>query len=179
MFLRVALTAAAAIATTAIGLASPANAQPLQPGPHSALADVDLPEGTVPCTTSGCIGNTGASFSDEEWWRYSVPYDDLVAFLRERFATGRRYDTHGATWWNSLPPCYDTDHQSPPWGKTLNDGTGTDWIWNDGATKLYVSVDKPGIKTAGGDIVPVGRILIGKFLISNPSDPGGNPCYRA
>jgi hypothetical protein len=46
MFLRVTLIAAAAIATTVIGSASPANAKPpLQPGPHSAIADVDLPAG--------------------------------------------------------------------------------------------------------------------------------------
>jgi hypothetical protein len=71
----------------------------LQPGPHSAIADVDLPEGTVQCTTNFCVRDP-----HKEYWHYSAPYDDVVAFLRKRFATGRRYDTHGATWWNGLPP---------------------------------------------------------------------------
>ena len=107
----------------------------LQPGPHSAIADVDLPEGTVQCTTNGCPPDP-----HKEYWRYSAPYDDVVAFLRTRFATGRRYDTHGATWWNGLPPCYDKAHQSPPWGRTL-DGA-TEWAWSDGAKMLAVDVSK-------------------------------------
>ena len=107
----------------------------LQPGPHSALADVDLPEGTVQCTTNGCPPDP-----HKEYWDYSAPYDDVVAFLRKRFATGRRYDTHGATWWNGLPPCYDKGHQSPPWGHTL-DGA-TEWVWADAARMLAVDVNK-------------------------------------
>jgi len=38
----------------------------LQPGPHSPLADVDLPAGVV------FAGNS----SNEERWRYTAPYDD-------------------------------------------------------------------------------------------------------
>jgi len=74
----------------------------LHPGRHSAIADVDLPEGTVQCTTIGCVSDP-----HREYWHYSAPYDDVVAFLRKRFATGWRYDAHGATWWDGLPPCYD------------------------------------------------------------------------
>jgi hypothetical protein len=173
MFLRVTLIAASAMATIAIGSASPANAQPpLKPGPHSAIADVDLPEGTVQCTTIACRSDLGRDTDPlTEEWRYSVPYDDIVAFLRKQFATGRRYDAHGATWWKGLPPCYDTNHQSPPWGWTVGDEI--DWAWSDGVTRLHVIVDKPGIKTTDGNIVPFGRIVI--FTVS----AGTFPCYRA
>ncbi len=135
----------------------------LQPGPHSALADVDLPEGTVQCTTVGCIGDGPIKDPHKEYWRYSAPSDDVVAFLRKRFATGRRYDTHGATWWNGLPPCYDKGHQSPPWGRTLN-GT-TEWVWSDGATMLLVDVIKS---------TEVSRIDIEDIF-----DLEGLECYRA
>jgi hypothetical protein len=109
-----------------------------------------------------------------EWWRYSAPYDDVVAFLQNRFATGRRYDTHGATWWNGLPPCYDTNHQSPPWGWTHDDLI--EWVWSDGAVMLDVEVDKAGIKTSGGDIVPFGRIIVFSWTV----DPEARTtCYRA
>jgi hypothetical protein len=88
----------------------------LQPGPHSKLADVDLAAGTVLLP-----GNA----SDEEDWRYTASYDDTVAFLRKQFATGPKYDTHGATRWRDLPPCYNSKydwntaspaHESPPQG---------------------------------------------------------------
>lgn len=82
--------------------------------------------------------------------------------------------THGATWWNGLPPRYDTNHQSPPWGWISDDTTA--WVSSDGARMLYVNVDKPGIKTAGGDIVPFGRIFIESWIV----DPEvGTICYRA
>jgi hypothetical protein len=178
MFLRVTLIAAAAIATTAIGSVSPANAAPpLQPGPHSALADVDLPEGTVQCTSPNCLSNAPNTYPDEEWWAFRAPYDDVEVFLQTRFATGRRYDTHGATWWNGLPPCYNTNHQSPPWGWTTNDGIW--WMWSDGAKTLSVLLGKPGVKTAGGDIVPWGTISI-LSTTANPEGPSGpSICYRA
>jgi hypothetical protein len=103
---------------------APATTVGLQPGPHSATADVDLPEGTIQCTTDSTSG-CGITSTDPhtEHWNYSAAYDDVVAFLRKRFATGRRYDTHGATWWDGLPPCYDKGHQSPPLGRTLDGGT--------------------------------------------------------
>ena len=123
--------AQASLATTSV----PPTTVGLQPGPHSAIADVDLPEGTVQCTTNGCPPDP-----HREHWQYSAPYDDVVAFLRTRFATGRRFDTHGATWWNGLPPCYDKEHQSPPWGRTLNGGI--EWAWSDGAKMLAVDLNK-------------------------------------
>jgi hypothetical protein len=171
MFLRITLIAAAAIVTTAIDSPSAANAEPLQPGPHSAIADVDLPVGTVQCIPFGCIDAPAITDPSYEWWRYSAPYDDVVAFLQDRFGTGRQYDTHGATWWHGLPPCYDANHHSPPWGWT-ND-SGTRWIWSDNAKALVVAVDKPGITTGAGDIVPFGRI----YMISVGSSVG-TACYR-
>jgi hypothetical protein len=176
MFLRVTAIAAAAIATAAIGAASPANAEPLQPGPHSFLADVDLPQGAVQCADTACVdvpNDPVPNPTDEESWSFSAPYDDVVAFLQTRFATGRRYDTHGATWWNGLPPCYDTNHRSPPWGWTTNDYTW--WQWADSAKLLIVLLDKP-VRLGNGDIRPFGTILI----ISHTVTPGvGMTCYRA
>ncbi|HUO39303.1 MAG TPA: hypothetical protein VMU34_16355, partial [Mycobacterium sp.] len=89
----------------------------IKPGPRSPLADVNLPAGVV------FAGNS----SDEERWNYSTPYDDTVAFFRKQFATGRKYDTQGATWWHGLPPCYNAQHQSPPGGWALDDST--QWVW--------------------------------------------------
>jgi hypothetical protein len=114
------------------------------------------------------------NYPDEEMWRYSAPYDDVVSFLQTRFASGRRYDTHGATWWNGLPPCYDTNHQSPPWGWTISDGT--EWVWSDGARRLGVLLEKPGIKNGVGEIVPWGTVFIVTSTIT--SETTGVPCYR-
>lgn len=116
----------------------------IQPGPHSALADVDLPAGTVP------ISSTTDTTGQEEKWRYTVSYADTVAFLRKQFATGRRYDSYGATWWRGLPPCYSDDipvHQAPPRGWVVSGTTGpdvlTNWFWSDGARTLQVMVRNP------------------------------------
>ena len=114
----------------------------LQPGPHSPLADVDLPAGAV------FAGNS----SLEERWNYSAPYDDTVAFFRKQFATGRKYDTHGATWWRDLPPCYNaTRHESPPGGWVMGDSTL--WVWADANTSLSVEVFRPSSTITPTEIV--------------------------
>jgi hypothetical protein len=129
--------------------APPSTTSPtLQPGPHSAIADIDLPAGTVPAPSD----------SDSESWHYTAPYRDTVTFLQNQFATGRRYDTYGATWWNGLPPCYDNAsprHHSPPLGSDSGPGTfldgqpgdGRNWVWSDGVVTLQVSVLKPSSST--------------------------------
>jgi hypothetical protein len=139
----------------------------LQPGPHSLIADVDLPEGTVPCATYDC-GELPHRDTHSEYWRYSASYDDTVAFLRDQFATGRRYDARGATWWKGLPPCYDTKHQSPPWGWTV--GPWTEWTWSDGATWLEVMVYPPG------SIAPFG--VIGMDQDYDPAIMATSTCFR-
>ena len=113
----------------------------LQPGPRAPLADVDLPAGAV------FEGNS----SDEERWRYNAPYDDTVAFLRKQFASGRKYDTHGATWWRDLPPCYNDKYESPPGGWVMKDSTL--WLWTDGSISLSVEVFRPSSKTTPNEIV--------------------------
>ena len=146
----------------------------LQPGPHSWVGDVDLPEGTVQCTTFLC-SNLPHHDPHDEFWRYNALYDDVVAFLRERFATGRRYDAHGATWWKGLPPCYDTAHQSPPWGWSSD--SNTHWAWSDDASWLEVTVHKAPMKLGTGETLPFGVIVI-----DNGTDPGivaKSMCYRA
>jgi hypothetical protein len=111
-------TTAATTAVAAPSTSALPTKPPLQPGPHSWIADVDLPEGTEECSSSMCSRDNTSYRRDNHWefWRYSAPYDDTIAFLRDRFATGRQYDAHGATWWSGLPPCYNAIHQSPPWG---------------------------------------------------------------
>ncbi len=166
------------VAPTNTHTAAPASSTskpPLQPGPHSAVADVDLPVGTVQCIMTNCLGDYKNTDPHSESWRYSAPYDDVVAFMRTRFATGRRYDTHGATWWKGLPPCYEPNHQSPPWGWTHDDGV-TEWEWSDGATTLDVGVLKAGAKLNGGSLLPFGRIDMVSLIV----DPKvGATCYRA
>ena len=130
MLIRVMPIAAATIAAIAICSASPANAQPLQPGPHSAIAGIALPEGTVPCTTSGCRTPPEC----EEVWRYIASYDDVVVFLRNQFGTGP---------FNGLPRC-------PP-GETKDAG---EWKWSNDARWLAVAVFR------AGDNAPFGKIYI-------------------
>ncbi|MGO9286779.1 hypothetical protein [Mycobacterium sp.] len=128
-------------------------AQPLQPGPHSAIADIKLPEGTVPCTSSGCRTPP----EHEEVWRYNAPYEDVVEFLRNQFGTGP-YD--------DLPPC-------PPAGP--NDGP--EWKWSNDARWLAVAVSKPGPSDANGDTVPFRKIYIACGPV-HPADQGRcHPAY--
>src|ERR1700733_13670421 len=128
--------AAAVIAAIAIGSASPLNAEPLQPGPHSAIAHIVLPAGTVPCTNSGCKHPLGY----EELWRYNAPYDDVVAFFRNEFGTGS-YD--------DLPPC-------PPGGPNA----AHEWKWSDDVRWIEVAVYRAGREDATGDSAPFGTIYI-------------------
>jgi hypothetical protein len=130
MLIRVTPIAAATIAAIAIGSASPANARPLQPGPHSAIADIALPEGTIPCTASRCRRPP----EYEEVWRYIASYDDVVVFLRNQFGTGP---------FNDLPRC-------PP-GETNDAG---EWMWSNDARWLAVAVSR------AGDNAPFGKIYI-------------------
>jgi hypothetical protein len=106
------------------------------------MGDVDLPAATVLRPDHP---------SDEEVWIYSASYDQTVAFLRKQFATGRRYDMQGATWWRGVPPCYNSKydyntmspgHESPPKGWVLDDST--EWMWADGSMTLEIQVWKPG-----------------------------------
>jgi hypothetical protein len=160
-------------ATTVV--AAPSSSAPptkpaLQPGPHSWVADIDLPEGTAPCATFMCSDSPYEEHDPHrENWRYSAPYDDTVAWLRDRFATGRRYDTHGATWWKGLPPCYDTVHQSPPSG-WAGDGF-IRWVWADGARWLQIDVLQPGRS------MPFGVVSIGEGF--DPEIVRKSMCYRA
>ena len=74
-----------------------------------------------------------------------------MAFLRAQFATGRKYDARGATWWRDLPPCYNAkfdyttmapDHESPP--KGWDTGDSKKWVWGDGTMTLVIEAWKPG-----------------------------------
>jgi hypothetical protein len=159
-------TGAPAASPTPTWTPPPTTTPPIQPGPHSALADINLPAGTVP------LPPIAADLQDEDW-RYTTPYADTVTFLQTQFATGRRYDSYGATWWNGLPPCYndskynpaDPAHESPPRGWILDNST--QWIWSDGAMTLLVAVWKPGME--------------GRYdrMIEISINPGGITCNRA
>jgi hypothetical protein len=116
--------------------------QPIQPGPHSALANIRLPAGAV------FDGNS----SLEERWRYNTPYEATVGLLSSQFATGPKYDSNGATSWLKLPPCYNGEHESPPKGWVSADTTR--WLWTDGSTSLSVQIFRPNSGTSNpGEIV--------------------------
>ena len=153
MLIRVMPIAAAAIAAIAISSASPANAEPLQPGLHSAIAHIDLPAGTVPCTSSGCK----TPFPYEEAWRYNAPYDDVVEFFRNQFGTGSN---------DGLPPC-------PPGGP--NDAH--EWKWSDDARWIAVAVFRAGLDDANGDSTPFGKIYIACGPV-NPPERAGRCFHR-
>jgi hypothetical protein len=112
-----------------------------KPQPHSPLADVDLPADVA------FLGNS----SIEERWGYSAPFNDTVVYLRKQFATGRRYDADGATWWRDLPPCYNTRHESPPGGWDLEESV--QWMWADANTTLSVEVLSPSSTITPNQIV--------------------------
>jgi hypothetical protein len=114
----------------------------LKPGPHSPLADVDLPAGA---TFAG-------SSSLEERWNYGTSYAATAAFLSKQFASGRKYDARGATWWRALPPCYNgTHHESPPEGWVTDDSTR--WVWADANTSLSVQIFRPSSTVTPSEIV--------------------------
>lgn len=121
-----------------------------------------MPEGTVQCPDV-------SSDTHDEWWCYSAPYGDVVAFLQKQFATGRQYDSHGATYWRGLPPCYNANHQSPPWGEGDGD-TWTRWMWSDGTVMLIVSVQK---------FVAVEKSGNGPIKAMETFDLEGFSCFRA
>jgi hypothetical protein len=120
--------AAAVIAAIAIGSASPLNAEPLQPGPHSAIAHIVLPAGTVPCTNSGCKHPLGY----EEVWRFNAPYADVVKFLRDELGTGPH---------DGLAAC-------PPSGPDNE----SEWKWSDDARWMAVAAHRAGISAPFGTI---------------------------
>ncbi len=84
---------------------------------------------------------------------------------------GGGHDTRGATWCHAagvpLAPCYDTGHQSPPWGTTTV-FRETMWKWSDDTLVLRVGV--------GPDRVHEGVIQISLSTLA-PGEP--SDCYRA
>jgi hypothetical protein len=148
MPIRVMTIAAAAIAAVAIGSALPANAQP-----RSAITDIDLPEGTVPCSSSGCR----APAEHEEVWRYDRPYEDVVAFFQNEFGTGSHDDL------SRCPPSGPADAH--------------EWTWSNDARWLAIAVFPPGFTDPKGNSVPFGKIYIACGPV-NPRGPGGQ-CVHA
>ena len=134
--------AAAVIVATAIGSASPSNAEPLQPGPHSAIADIVLPAGTVPCTNSGCKHPLGY----EESWRFNAPYEDVVQFLRDELGTGPH---------DGLAAC-------PPSGPENE----SEWKWSDDVRWMAVAVHRAGVSA------PFGTIYIACGTFNPPAREG-------
>jgi hypothetical protein len=119
---------AAAVAAIAIGSAPPSNAEPLQPGPHSAIADIALPAGTFPCTSNGCKVRP----TYEEVWQFNAPYDDVVAFLDNELGTGPH---------DGLAAC-------PPDGPD----NAHEWKWSDDARWIAVAVHRAGVSAPFGTI---------------------------
>jgi hypothetical protein len=138
----------------------------LRPGPHSAVADIDLPVGTIACATFACGDSTSPPDADHESWRYTAPRQELVRFLQEQFANGPVYDGYGATSWMGLPPCYGTNHQSPPLGE--RGSTGTSWKWSGQFSSLVVFVNEVGALNAVGEVITDPMIMINR--ISSPLD---------
>lgn len=164
---------------------APHVAPPVRPvGPHSAIADIDLPADTTPIALPPC--GTLCDGRQTEYWHYSVPFLDVVTFLQKQFATGSRYDSYGATRWQGLPPCYDPAHHSPPEGSDgglwtgVPAGTGLihEWIWSDGVATLIVQVVRQGIRF-GTD--PNARTDVGIIVESWPAvtDSDELSCQRA
>lgn len=145
--------AAAVIAAIAIGSASPSTAEPLQPGPHSAIAHIVLPAGTVPCTNSGCKHPRGY----EESWLFNAPYKDVVQFLSDELGTGPH---------DGLAAC-------PPSGQD----NASEWRWSDEARWMAVAVYRAGRKDATGDSAPFGAIYIACGTFNPPAREGR--CFHA
>jgi hypothetical protein len=143
---------AAAMAAIAIGSASPSNAEPLQPGPHSAIADIVLPAGTVPCTNSVCKHPLGY----EEVWRFNAPYEDVVEFLRNELGTGPH---------DGLAAC-------PPSGPD----NASEWKWSDEVRWMAVRVFRAGREDATGDSAPFGATYIACGTFNPPQREGR--CFR-
>jgi hypothetical protein len=144
--------AAAVIVAIAIGSASPSNAEPLQPGPHSAIADIVLPAGTVPCTNPGCKHPLGY----EEMWRFNAPYKDVVQFLGDELGTGPH---------DGMAAC-------PP----SRPDNASEWKWSGEDRWKAVSVSRAGHKDGTGDSAPFGTIYVACGTFNPPQREGH--CFR-
>jgi hypothetical protein len=111
-------SAGVAMPTMPAPMSSPASsptAQAIEPGPHSQLADITLPAGTVP---DGTLEN-------RELWKVITPYDDTVQYLRQQLPIG--HDYQGLNW------C----------GQDVND-SWTEWNWADTKEFLQVHLSRDG-----------------------------------
>jgi hypothetical protein len=104
-----------AMPTTPPPTSSSPTAQAIEPGPHSQLADITLPAGTVPDGT----------LEDRELWKVITPYDDTVQYLRQQLPIG--HDYQGLQW------C----------GQDIKD-LWTEWNWADTKEFLQVHLSRDG-----------------------------------
>ena len=159
---------ASILLTGCASIHSTKNSPTLRPGPHSAVADVDLPAGTIQC--SGDVDHNGCTNAPgREEWRFAFPVEDMVGFLAAQFATGPKYDAEGATSWKGLPPCY-INHAAPPQGGA--NGTTWEWRWGEGSQGLSVRV---GLTIEGNE--PENRLYIDRE--SDFSDFNAQLCLRS
>jgi hypothetical protein len=124
--------------------ASPASSAPAPAptaGPHSKLADIDLPAGTVPT----CCGTD----ANNENWLVTKPYDYTVQFLRHQLPIS--HDLKGMPWCREVSA--DKSYRS------------TAWSWADDTNSLDIDVDElppsPGI--ADSDRVKVSIVRSADF----------------
>jgi hypothetical protein len=117
------VTAAPAPATPSAEPPAPSSAEPPAPAgrPHSALADITLPAGTVPA----CCG---AFPPDLEDWLVTTSYD---------------YTVHDLRW--QLP--VSKDYKGLKWCDQEMDGDHTSWSWGDANDMLQVDVRRTGTIT--------------------------------
>src|ERR1700739_1408375 len=89
---------------TNLNTAAPAPPPPLRLGPASALANINLPDGSTlvashPPTTLGdpaLVNDPSAPYGPGKWrqsdesWHYTVPYDSAVSVMRDQLGSAVR-----------------------------------------------------------------------------------------
>jgi hypothetical protein len=79
-----------------------------QVGPHSALADVELPEGSTLLSTTTATGSPDNVQEIDEHWHYVVNYDDAVQAMNSQL--GRSIRMPKGQWINRCTPVLVDSH---------------------------------------------------------------------
>jgi hypothetical protein len=136
---RIAISTAGIITALAISVTSAAAARAT--GPHSTVADVNLPTGSTQLQG----GRSSAGTLKSEAWHYTVSYPDAVAYLKEQLDSTTFRDSAG----HKMQLCPDAFGDPVP--IVIKDETV--WEYSDGIVGLRIDVIDSS-KTAGSGSIP-------------------------
>lgn len=127
------------------------------PGPHSALADIDLPPGSVLTKTVNNVDKAGQPIT-QEFYSYTVPYDVAVDFVGKQLSQNQ---SPNGWYKGKLRPCHGRVAPNPalvppPW----HNENLTEWRWADDNRALNVDVTNPESKVIKQPTISIGDLPI-------------------